>query len=78
LAKASVGLLTVNVPDVAPTLIAVAAPAKLTVVALALTRAKVDEPVVNDVVIFGLVPKTATPVPVASVRVLRRTDDAAE
>ena len=44
----------------------VEAPAKLTVVAVVLTSAKVVEPVVRLVVIAGDVPKTATPVPVSS------------
>ena len=56
----------VVVPVAAPRLRAVAAPAKLTVVAVVLTRAKVVEGVVKLVVIAGDVPKTATPDPVSS------------
>ena len=42
-----------------------------------LIRSKLVEPVVRDVVISGLVPNTATPVPVSSLRVLIKADDAA-
>jgi len=54
----------------------VAAWAKLTVVAVVLIKAKVVEGVVKEVVIAGEVPKTATPVPVSSDKVFRRTDEA--
>ncbi len=43
-----------------------APPAKFTVVAVVLSSAKVVEPVVSEVVSAGLVPNTATPVPVSS------------
>src|SRR3989344_5652023 len=59
-------LAMVVVPVAAPIFKAVAAPAKLTVVAVVLTKAKVVEPVVRLVVIAGDVPKTATPDPVSS------------
>jgi len=71
-------LLTVVVPVDAPTERVVAAPAKLTVVAVVLIRLNVVEPVVREVVISGDVPKTATPVPVSSVRVLRSADERPE
>jgi len=45
----------------------VAAPAKLTVVALLLIRSKEVDPVVREVEISGEVPKTRRPVPVSSV-----------
>ena len=61
-------LFMVVVPVAAPRLRLVAAPAKLTVVAVVLTRAKVVEGVVMLVVMVGEVPKTATPVPVSSDR----------
>jgi hypothetical protein len=60
-------LLIVVVPVAAPILTVVASPAKLTVVAVVLTRAKVVLPVVMEVVIAGLVPKTSNPEPVSSV-----------
>ena len=53
-------LAMVVVPVAAPRLRAVAAPAKLTVVAVVLSRAKVVEGVVKLVVMAGEVPKTAT------------------
>jgi hypothetical protein len=53
----------------------VASPAKLTVVAVVLTRAKVVLPVVIEVVIAGLVPKTRDPVPVSSVIAEIKLDD---
>jgi chaperonin GroEL len=57
----------VMVLPAAPMLIAVAAPKALTVVAFVFNSANVPEPVVSDVVMFGDVPNTATPVPVSSV-----------
>ena len=53
----------------------VAAPAKLTVVAVVFNSAKVVEPVVSEVVIAGDVPKTATPLPVSSEIALARLAD---
>jgi hypothetical protein len=70
-------LFTVEVPVPAPILSVVAAPAKLTVVAVVLTKAKVVEPVVRLVVIAGEVPKTATPDPVSSDMESMRTEDRA-
>jgi hypothetical protein len=55
------------VPVAAPIDNAVAALAKLTVVAVVLIRSKELLPVVNDVVIAGLVPNTNAPEPVSSV-----------
>lgn len=78
MAKARVELPTVSVPELPPMLRVVAAPAKLTVVAVAFIKLKLEEPVVKLVVMSGLVPNTATPVPVSSVRVFARTDDAPE
>ena len=60
------GLPIVNVPVEAPIPSVVAAPAKLTVVAVALIKLKVVLPVVKLVVIAGLVPNTKTPLPVSS------------
>ena len=72
-----VAVLIVVVPEpFAPMVKPVAAPAKLTVVAVVLRRSKDVEAVVSDVVIAGDVPKTATPVPVSSVSVAKRADDA--
>ena len=48
----------------------VAPPARLTVVAVVLSKSKEDEPVVKLVVIAGEVPKTATPLPVSSDKML--------
>ena len=62
----------VVVPPAAPTLRVVAAPAKLMVVAAVLSKSKLAEAVVRLVVIAGLVPKTATPVPVSSLRPLSK------
>lgn len=59
-------LLIVAVPDEAPMFRVVAAPAKLTVVALAFISAKLDEAVVSEVVISGDVPNTTRPLPVSS------------
>ena len=59
-------LAMVVVPVAAPMLRAVAAPAKLTVVAVVFKRSKEVEPVVRLVVMAGDVPKTATPEPVSS------------
>ena len=70
-------LLTVVVPLDAPTDKVVAAPAKLTVVAIVFANAKVVESVIREVVIVGEVANTANPVPVSSERVLRRTDEMA-
>ena len=55
------------VPAEDPILTDVPAPAKLTVVAVPLTKSKDPLGVVNDVVIAGLVPNTNAPVPVSSV-----------
>ena len=63
-----VELLIVAVPDDAPIASVVAAPAKLTVVAVVFNKSKLVEAVVREVVIAGDVPKTATPVPVSSER----------
>ena len=71
-------LAMVVVPVAAPIFKAVAAPAKLTVVAVVLTRAKVVEGVVRLVVMAGEGPKTARPDPVSSDIELIKTDDAAE
>lgn len=76
--KARLVFWMVVVPVVAPMVRVVAAWAKLTVVAVVLTRAKVDEGVVNEVVIAGEVAKTMTPVPVSSVMELSMTEEAAE
>jgi len=70
-----VGFEIATVPVVPPILRVVAAPAKLTVVAIVFTSANVVEPVVKDVVISGEVPNTEKPVPVSSDRVSRRTED---
>ena len=70
-------LLTVVVPVPAPIERVVAAPAKLTVVAVVLTSEKVVEPVVIEVVMSGEVPNTATPVPVSSDNELRRAAEVA-
>lgn len=59
-------LRTVVVPDVAPMVSAVAAPAKFTVVAVALIRSNDALPVVSEVVIAGEVPNTREPLPVSS------------
>ena len=59
-------LLIVVVPVVAPILNTVAAFAKLTVNALVLIKSKLVDPVINDVLIVGLVPNTNEPVPVSS------------
>ena len=58
--------LTLVVPVAAPTLRAVAAPAKLIVVAFVLNSANVAVAVVILVVIFGFVPNTNAPLPVSS------------
>ena len=55
--------------------VVVAPPAKLTVVAVVLSRSKLVEGVVKEVVIAGDVPKTATPVPVSSVRAFSRAEE---
>ena len=68
-------LLIVVVPVTAPILTVVASPAKLTVVAVVLTSAKVVLPVVSEVVIAGLVPKTSAPEPVSSVTAAAKLDD---
>lgn len=65
------------VPVVAPMVRVVAAWAKLTVVAVVLTKANVVEPVVKEVVIAGEVPNTATPLPVSSVRASSKAADKA-
>jgi hypothetical protein len=74
--NARVVFLTVAVPVVAPIVRVVAAPAKLTVVAVVLIRSKELDPVVREVVIAGDVPKTATPLPVSSVNALDRAEEA--
>lgn len=66
----SAGFIVTFAPD--PILIVVAAPAKFTVVAVVFTSAKVVEGVVSEVVMAGDVPKTATPVPVSSVKAANR------
>jgi len=64
---ATILLLIVVVPVIAPTVTAVAAPAKLTVVAFVLTRLNVPVvSVIKLVVIVGLVPNTNAPLPVSS------------
>jgi hypothetical protein len=65
-------LLIVEVPVDAPIDNTVAAPAKFTVVAVVLSKAKDVLEVVNDVVITGLILKTNTPVPVSSVIVVAK------
>ena len=65
-------LLTVVVPVAAPILKAVAAFAKLTVVAVVLIRSNDALGVVRDVVIAGLVPNTNAPEPVSSVIALAK------
>lgn len=74
--KSTVAFRMVAVPVVAPMVRVVAALAKLTVVAVVSTRSKEEEPVVREVVMAGEVPNTDTPVPVSSVRALRRSADA--
>ena len=76
-------LLTVVVPVPAPILKVVAAPAKLTVVAVALTREKVVEGVVIEVVmsgevILGVLLKTTRPEdePVSSDRAVAKAEEA--
>lgn len=59
----------------APMLSVVVAPNAFTVVAVVLSRAKVVDAVVSDVVILGLVPNTSTPVPVSSVMAAARLAD---
>ena len=71
-------LFMVVVPVAAPRLRVVAAPAKFTVVAVVLTRAKVVEGVVRLVVMAGEVPKTATPVPVSSLNEVRSWEEEME
>jgi len=65
----------VTVPAAPPRLRVVAAPKALMVVAVVLNTSKDEEPVIILVVMVGEVPKTDTPEPVSSVRVLRSTDD---
>lgn len=59
----------------APRVSEVAAQPMFKVVAVVLKRSKEVEPVVSDVVNAGEVSKTATPVPVSSVRALARLAD---
>jgi hypothetical protein len=59
-------------PDALPILNVVAAPAKLTVVAVALTKLNDALDVVIDVLIFGLVLNIRVPVPLSSVTALIR------
>ena len=63
---------------VLPMLNIVPAPAKLTVVAVVLTKSKLVLAVVILVVIAGLVPNTATPVPVSSLRIVANCADVNE
>src|ERR1044072_1663176 len=75
---------TLTAPALFPILTAVVAPPpKLIVVAVVFSRSKLLEPVdrlvvIVGVAIVGLVAKTATPVPVSSVRLFRSTELAAE
>ena len=70
-------LLMVAVAPLAPKLSVVAAPKALTVVALVLNTLKEESLVRTLVVNVGEVPNTATPVPVSSLRVLRREEEGA-
>ena len=78
------GVLMVNAPPVvrvapsAPRVRAVAAPPMFKVVATVLSKSKEAEPETREVVMVGLVPKTATPVPVSSVKVARRAAELLE
>ena len=76
--RVKVRLLIVVVPVDAPRERVVAAPNALTVVATVLNTSRDVEADRTEVVKVGEVPKTDTPVPVSSVRVLRRTDDRPE
>ena len=69
---------TVIVPPDAPTLRAVAAPAKLTVEAVEFIKSNEAEEVNKDVAIVGEVLKTATPEPVSSERILESSEEVAE
>ena len=77
LGKLTVAFRIDAVPVVPPIVRVVAAPAKSTVVAVVLIRAKVVDPVVREVVIAGEVPNTLTPEPVSSVKASRRAADKA-
>ena len=71
-------MLIVAVPVDAPKLSVVAAPKALTVVAVVLNTSRDEESVSTEVVKVGDVPKTTTPEPVSSVKVLKSIDDAPE
>jgi hypothetical protein len=68
-ARFTVVLFIVAVPVAAPIFKVVAAPKALIVVAVVFKRSNDVDPATREVVIVGLVPNTATPVPVSSERV---------
>jgi hypothetical protein len=78
LARLTVALLMVAVPVDAPIFKVVACPNAFTVVAVVFRRSNDADPATREVVIVGLVPNTATPVPVSSESVSRKTVDVPE